>query len=750
MIQKSIQLIWVLLFLLPISALSQSSSVGEKFTVQIKITSFTDNSVAFSWTSNAVASTSIYRKKITSTTWTRLKRNYTPLTFSDTTIVVGEEYEYKFQVYTGTSPSIAYGYISFGAKIPQVTSRGNLLLVVDDRFETSLAAEIKTLTKDLIGDGWNPIATYCSKDTSVSYVKSVIDGINANNSLDGIYLIGHIPVPYSGDIYPDGHTDHRGAWPTDLYYASDASDWTDYVVNRTNSSRSANSNLVGDGKFDNSEMRGESFCPISRVDFYDLPKVAANETAVLSNYLDKASSYKHGGIAVLDKGLIDDNLSTFSEGFSFNGHMNFSSLFGDSVVKSSLLSSLQTDTYKWSYACSFGSDSSLSGVGSVTTLKNTDYQGIFSMVFGSYFGDWNTENNFMRSLLADGKMLTTCWAGRPNWFFHQMGLNNPIGTSAKMSVENSSNSSYLSTSSYDIYGYYSNGVHMQLLGDMTLRQNYKKSITTLNTTYNASTASVDLAWTAPIGELVTEYKIYKSSDSLANFTLLTTLLSTDSVFSDSLITSTGNYYYITYVTLDTTNSGSYYNRSTGTFATMDTTGYANSSALPMELISFDVVNENGSAKLQWSTASEINSSHFELEKSTDGITWDIFNHIQAAGYSTSVINYRAFDYNLGTVKTYYRLKLVDFDGTWEYSDVRVIDPKTNSFAIYPNPSNSNKINLKGWLEPMGKEELRITDTRGVDVPFTLSATEIGQIGIEQRPGVYYLNYKNEHIKFILL
>jgi hypothetical protein len=179
------------------------------------------------------------------------------------------------------------------------------------------------------------------------------------------------------------------------------------------------------------------------------------------------------------------------------------------------------------------------------------------------------------------------------------------------------------------------------------------------------------------------------------------------------------------VTLDITNSGSYYNRSTGTYGSSDTTGFAAMSALPMELISFDVVNENGSAKLQWSTSSEINSSHFELEKSIDGITWDIFNHLQAAGYSTNVINYRAFDYNLGTVKTYYRLKLVDFDGTWEHSDVRVIDQKTNSFSIYPNPSNSNKINLKGWLEPMGKEEIRITDTRGVDVPFTLSTTEIG-------------------------
>jgi hypothetical protein len=330
-----------------------------------------------------------------------------------------------------------------------------------------------------------------------------------------------------------------------------------------------------------------------------------------------------------------------------------------------------------------------------------------------------------------------------------MGLNNPIGTSAKMSVENSSNSSYLSTTSYDIYGYFSNGVHMQLLGDMTLRQNYKKAITSLNTSYNSVTASVDLEWAAPVGEIVTEYKIYKSSDSLANFILLATILASDSTFSDSLIASTGNYYYISYVTLDTTNSGSYFNRSLGTFAKSDTTGFMNLTPLPIELISFDVVNENGIAKLQWSTSSEINSSHFELEKSTDGVTWDMFNDAQAAGYSSALINYEAFDYNLGVSKTYYRLKAVDFDDTWEYSYVRVVNQKINGLTIYPNPSNSNKINLKGWLKPIDKEQLSITDSRGIDVPFTLSTSDSGEIGIEQKTGVYYLNYNNEHIKFIL-
>jgi hypothetical protein len=735
---------------MPLSAFTQTATIGKKYAVSIKITSFSTSSVSFSWTSDSIVSTSIYRKEITSSRWSRLKRNYTSLSYTDNNITDGKEYEYKFEAITGSTSSLAYGYISFGTNLPQKTNRGNILLVVDSRFETSLATEISSLSRDLISDGWNPISIFCNKDTTVKHIKSTIDSIHSSNTLDGIYLIGHIPVPYSGLYYPDGHSDHKGAWPTDLYYATDSNDWTDNTFNYTNSTRPINSNFVNDGKFDNSEIIGETFCPISRIDFYDLPKVAANETTSLKNYLNKASSYKNGVMETLDKGLIEDNLSGFTEGFSFNGHMNFSSLFGDSVVQTPFLNSLSTDTYKWSYACGYGTDSSISSVGSVSTLKNTDYQGVFSMVFGSYFGDWNTENNFMRSLLADGKMLTTCWAGRPNWFFHHMGLNNPIGTSAKMSIENSSASSYLSnTTAYDIYGNFSNGIHMQLLGDMTLRQNYKKSIDSLNSSYNHTNDEIDLAWSAPNNENVTEYKIYKSQDSLSNYSLFATLTSADTSFNDTSIFSTGNYYYITYTTLDTTNSGSYYNSSLGAFNKVDTNG-VNTPALPIELIHFEASKNNGNALLKWSTSSEINSSHFELEKSLNTENWETFNTINAAGNSNSIIEYQGIDFNLGVSKTYYRLKLIDFDGTSQYSEVKVLDQERERLTIFPNPSVSNYLNFSGLPRDNTPENFKIIDIRGIEVPFTLSGSNNEKLEVSQGTGVYYLIYKDQHVKFIIL
>lgn len=737
--------------MLPIGLFAQSATYGEKYAVSIKISSFTNSSVSFTWTSDAIVSTSIYRKTITSSNWSRLKRNHTSQSYSDNSITTGTEYEYKFEVNTGTTPSLAYGYISFGVKVPQKTSRGNMLLVVDSRFESSIATEIDVLKEDLLSDGWNTLVTFVSKDTTVPYVKAVIDSINSANSLDGIYLIGHIPVPYSGLYYPDGHPDHKGAWPTDLYYASDANDWTDNLYNYTNSTRPVNSNLINDGKFDNTEIVGETFCAISRIDFYNLPKAENSELTTLKNYLTKASSYKHGEIETNNKGLIDDNLAAFSEGFSFNGHMNFGSLFGDSVDQSSFLSALTTETYKWGYACGYGSDSSLSGIGTATTLKNTDYQGIFSMVFGSYFGDWNTEDNFMRSLLADGKMLTTCWAGRPNWFFHHMGLNNPIATSAKMSVENSSNSSYLSTTSYDIYGNYSNGVHMQLLGDLSLRQNYSPTLGTFEATYNSSSSNINLSWDAPSNGSIEEYQIYKSQDSLSNYTLFAVLSGTDSTFTDTTIYGSGNYYYISYVTLDSTLSGSYYNSSLGSFVSLDTTGVASgASTVPVELFSFDVKENNGNGILNWSTAAEINSSHFELEKSINARDWIKFDHVQGAGNSNSIIEYQSIDYKLGNVKTYYRLRLLDFDGNYDYSGIRVIDKIKNRLVVYPNPSISNKLSLVGLSSKISTDKVRIIDSRGMEVPFILSGPNNEHVEIQHGTGVYYLEFKNEFVKFIIL
>lgn len=110
--------------------------------------------------------------------------------------------------------------------------------------------------------------------------------------------------------------------------------------------------------------------------------------------------------------------------------------------------------------------------------------------------------------------------------------------------------------------------------------------------------------------------------------------------------------------------------------------------LPVELTSFTVVKDGETNIVSWVTQAEINSSHFNVEKSTDGINWEILEVVQAAGNSMNEIRYTVVDYDLCASKCYYRLHQVDLDGTSDFSEVVVmenaVEPVTD-LIIYPVP-----------------------------------------------------------------
>src|SRR5581483_9905177 len=111
------------------------------------------------------------------------------------------------------------------------------------------------LQQDLVGDGWTVERLDVNRNDSVPQVK---ERIRAQYDADpaqvkAVFLFGHVPVPYSGDIVPDGHyRDHEGAWPCDGFYADMDGTWTDATVNDTRATDPRNRNVPGDGKFDQS------------------------------------------------------------------------------------------------------------------------------------------------------------------------------------------------------------------------------------------------------------------------------------------------------------------------------------------------------------------------------------------------------------------------------------------------------------------------------------------------------------------
>ncbi len=113
-------------------------------------------------------------------------------------------------------------------------------------------------------------------------------------------------------------------------------------------------------------------------------------------------------------------------------------------------------------------------------------------------------------------------------------------------------------------------------------------------------------------------------------------------------------------------------------------------ALPIELLSFKAKLKNSVVELHWQTATEINNDYFVIERSVDGKVWESMDTIKGAGNSSNVLNYANNDDNPLSGTSYYRLKQVDFDKNFSYSDIAVVNFEGFKIIdLFPNPSDGN-------------------------------------------------------------
>lgn len=117
-------------------------------------------------------------------------------------------------------------------------------------------------------------------------------------------------------------------------------------------------------------------------------------------------------------------------------------------------------------------------------------------------------------------------------------------------------------------------------------------------------------------------------------------------------------------------------------------------ALPVELISFNAnAIENNFIRLDWSTATEIENAGFDLERSQNGIDFETIAWIEGNGNTTAVSDYLYDDEEVVAGTYYYRLKQVDFNGDYEYSQIvaaEITKVASNNVGLFvPNPAESN-------------------------------------------------------------
>jgi hypothetical protein len=125
------------------------------------------------------------------------------------------------------------------------------------------------------------------------------------------------------------------------------------------------------------------------------------------------------------------------------------------------------------------------------------------------------------------------------------------------------------------------------------------------------------------------------------------------------------------------------------------------SSLPIQLLEFKVEKTiTGKVNIKWTTATEINNAFFTVERSHNGIHFEILDIIQGAGNSASTLHYKTTDPNPMRGINYYRLKQTDFDGKFTYSNIVSLHYQENTslpsvFKVFPNPvARGNMLRLQ--------------------------------------------------------
>ena len=543
------------------------------------------------------------------------------VSFTDKTAAVGVVYEYRVRrvVTAGDKTEEHFGTVAAGYNVPLVTQRGRVILLVDATLATPAAAGLAQLQRDLAGDGWVVLRHDVARQTvafddetaegnaariaEVAAVKQIIvSDYNADAAnTRAVIIVGHLPVPFSGVIAPDTHDgsdgreNHIGAWPADVFYADVDGVWTDSEKNYTGSIARRH-NVPGDGKFDQDTVPGKVELMLGRVDFADIAQIPSgmSESALLVQYLARDHAFRANADAfrnVPRRALVDDNFGlnqdfdtasgTYHyEPFAASGWRAGVQWFGSAATKAGqwVLGSdtpkvgewkgdLSTASYLLAYGCGGGDYTDVSGVGNFRDFANHDFHAVFTMLLGSFFGEWSAPDDILRAPLAGtpGSLGLACmWAGRPQFHLPHFALGEPLGSDVRLTQNNSAGD-------WELVGYF-NQIHVALMGDPTLRLHSVSPVTALTAT--ASVDSILLKWSAPRDAAAFRYHVFRATSESGPFTQMTGIPATPlkptgspitaRAWRDKTVVAGQHYVYLVRaVKREVSASGSYYNLSTG-------------------------------------------------------------------------------------------------------------------------------------------------------------------------------------------
>ncbi len=175
--------------------------------------------------------------------------------------------------------------------------------------------------------------------------------------------------------------------------------------------------------------------------------------------------------------------------------------------------------------------------------------------------------------------------------------------------------------------------------------------------------------------------------------------------------------------------------------------------LPIKLVSFNATQQGSGVEIKWTTASEINSKSFVVERSTDGISYISIATVNAAGNSNTTKTYQVKDPQPAGGKNYYRLKQIDNNGAFTNSTVAYLfvkEDKATQLFIYPNPVKDRvQISLANG---QGRFETMVTNSVGEKVfngggSVTKINDDLNSNISKLKSGVYFISLFNGEQSF---
>jgi hypothetical protein len=626
--------------------------------------------ITLNWEPDASATSYIvYRKGLTDPVWGNafpsLPANAT--SYADSTAELGQAYEYRVVKTGGTT---SYGYIHAGVERAPVHREGTVLLVLDTTYRSTFSSELQTWIRLRERSGWTVKTLEVAPSDAITAVKArIVDAYNQYPGLRSVLLFGRVPVPYSGNVVPDGHApDHQGAWPADGYYGDMDGVWTDATVNNTGATLVRNQNIPGDGKFDQNTYPGFLELEVGRVDLSSI--TLGTEAQLLRKYLLKNNRFYSGLLPVRERALIDDNFTNMDEGFGASGWRSFTPIVGhDSILTTDYFTTMRQSGVLFSYGCGGGSYTQCGGLGNTADYGIDSLENVFTITFGSYFGDWDNTDNFLRSALASGAVLSNVWSGRPMFHFHGMGLGGRLGWTSLRNMNN--------TSVYDA-NVFQRGVFMALLGDPTLNAYPLRAVDGMEA-HQTTTGEVEVNW-LPLEAPGTAYYVYAREAGADSFLLQTEVPLTVTQYFAACPENDGIMEYLVRpVQLKTTPSGSFYRLGMGAADT----AWVAPLALPLGSITATVTG---------------NSVDFIAPAGASTYTWDFGDGNSGSGQSVS------HTYSAGTATYAVNVVLENAcESETRSVQVNIVGIETlkpSSLMVWPNPNQGAfRVSLQGtrWV-----------------------------------------------------